>query len=173
MSARPWMPFYVGDYLGDTAHLSTLQHGAYLLLMLHYWRHEGLPDDDEQLARIAGMTANEWRKNRAILRALFKGEGWRHHRIDREIYEAIERYERRAKAGRKGGKSKPGASNAQAMLKQSQSQPHSCRGQGAQTLEGVAQGPRLAVVNGGRTEPAIGFDDDGRLIGFDTAEVPF
>jgi Protein of unknown function (DUF1376) len=50
MTARPWMPFYVGDYLRDTMHLTQAQHGAYVLLILHYWAHGGLPADDLRLA---------------------------------------------------------------------------------------------------------------------------
>jgi uncharacterized protein YdaU (DUF1376 family) len=80
MSSPPWMPLYIGDYRAETAHLSAAQHGAYLLLIMHYWQQGTLPDDDEQLARIVCMSIVEWRKNRAVIRAFF-GEGWRHKRI--------------------------------------------------------------------------------------------
>ncbi len=96
--SRPWMPLYVGDYLADTGHLSAAQHGAYLLLMMHYWQKAGLPSDDETLARIAKMTPGEWRKSKPVIQALFS-DGWKHKRIEFELTEAT----RISAAGRTGG----------------------------------------------------------------------
>lgn len=93
------MPFYFGDYLADTGHLTTLEHGAYLLLIAHYWQKQGLPNDDAQLARIARLTSAQWSRARPVLMAFFS-EGWKHKRIEFELTEAA----RISEAGRKGGK---------------------------------------------------------------------
>jgi uncharacterized protein YdaU (DUF1376 family) len=78
---RPWMPLYVGDYLGDTGHLTTTQHGAYLLLMMHYWRKGELPDDNRQLSKITKLPLKTWCDYRSTLQDFFY-EGWKHKRID-------------------------------------------------------------------------------------------
>jgi uncharacterized protein YdaU (DUF1376 family) len=99
---RPWMPLYVGDYLGDTGHLTTAQHGAYLLLMMHYWRKGELPDDDRQLAKITKLPLRTWRDYRATLQDFFY-DGWKHKRIDAELQRMTEVSAKRAIAGQRGG----------------------------------------------------------------------
>ena len=96
-----WMPFYVGDYLADTMHLTTLQHGAYLLLILHYWSHGGLPTDPRQLMAVARMTEPEWSSNCHALASLFQKD-WHHKRIDAELIKARKLIEAKSLAGTKG-----------------------------------------------------------------------
>ena len=121
------MPLYVADYLADTGHLSTLEHGAYMLLIMHYWQKGGLPDDDKRLASIARASLEQWSDMRSAM-AEFFDNGWKHARIDEELENAAKAYERRAAAGKAGGKAKAGlkqsSSNATAGLKQSQPQSH-------------------------------------------------
>jgi len=100
--SRPWMPFYVADYLGDTEHLSTLQHGAYCLLLFSYWKRGSLPDDDRQLANITKMTLKAWKQNRPTLQALFCN-GWKHKRVDAELARHDKIRALRVAAGSKGG----------------------------------------------------------------------
>jgi uncharacterized protein YdaU (DUF1376 family) len=99
---RPWMPLYVGDYLGDTGHLTTTQHGAYLLLMMHYWRKGELPDDDRQLSKIAKLPLKTWCEYRQTLQDFFY-DGWKHKRIDAELQKMMRVSAQRAIAGQKGG----------------------------------------------------------------------
>ena len=97
------MPFHVGDYLGDTGHLSTTQHGAYLLLILHYWRTGGLPAEDAKLARICKLSVKSWVELiKPDLERLFR-PGWRHKRIDEELEKFETTKIKRAIAGRRGG----------------------------------------------------------------------
>ena len=99
---RPWMPLYVGDYLGDTGHLTTAQHGAYLLLMMHYWRKGELPDNDRQLSKITKLPLKTWCEYRPTLQDFFY-EGWKHKRIDAELQRMLHVSQKRAIAGQKGG----------------------------------------------------------------------
>lgn len=99
---RPWMPLYIGDYLGDTGHLTTTQHGAYLLLMMHYWRKGQLPDDDKQLSKITKLPLKVWTEYRETLQGFFY-EGWKHKRIEAELFKTTSISEKRSAAGYKGG----------------------------------------------------------------------
>lgn len=67
-----WMPLFVTRYLNDTEQLNTAQHGAYLLLLMHYWRHGPLDDDDNALAAIARLDCRAWRANAATIRKFFR-----------------------------------------------------------------------------------------------------
>lgn len=151
MSAIVWMPLYVGDYRRDTAHLSAAQHGAYLLLIMHYWQQGGLPDDDDQLSRIASMSLAEWKKNRPVIRAFFNN-GWRHGRIDDELKNAVELYEKRSAAGKNGNAKRWGNHrNAIAGGSQSQSQSHKGLSQG----EGLPREDSANLSGLGTTRPAL------------------
>jgi uncharacterized protein YdaU (DUF1376 family) len=83
-----WMPLDIPAYLADTGHLSTLEHGIYFLLIMHYWRAGGLPDDEKQLARIARVTLTEFRGARPTIEPLFKLGNWKHKRIEFELEKA-------------------------------------------------------------------------------------
>lgn len=105
MTTRPWMPLYVADYRADTAHLSAAQHGAYLLLIMHYWQTGKLPLDDSALARIACMSLAEWRRAKPVVSAFFTAD-WHHKRIDAELSKAADiSNKRRASVGRRYNKS--------------------------------------------------------------------
>lgn len=102
-SEGTWMPLYIGDYLADTMHLASAEHGAYLLLIMHYWRTGPLPDDDKILATIARTERREWTAEIGpIVRAFFRPADGKlyHKRIDNELAAARGNIEQRRAAGR-------------------------------------------------------------------------
>lgn len=102
-TAGIWMPFYVADYLKDTQHLSTLEHGAYFKLILHAWTHDGvIPADPIRLARVTGLTPKEWRSSADILLEFFDvcEGGYAHHRVERELVRSGGLIDQRRAAGR-------------------------------------------------------------------------
>lgn len=134
MTRKPdeWMPLHIGVYHADTVHLSRDQHGAYLLLLMAYWRRGGpLLADDARLAAIAKATSAEWRKLRPVMLEFFtEADGsWHQKRADAELEKARRLTEAKAAAGAKGaakkwhGHSKPdGKPHGTAMAELSRSQ---------------------------------------------------
>ncbi|MDP9630060.1 UNVERIFIED_ORG: uncharacterized protein YdaU (DUF1376 family) [Ensifer adhaerens] len=113
MSNRAWMPLHIADYLADTGHLTATEHGAYLMLIMHYWQNGQLPESERLIARIARLTADQWEESREVLAMLF-GTGWTHKRIDAELAKADDIIEkRRSAASSRHGKSKSNASAEQ------------------------------------------------------------
>ena len=86
------MPLYIGDYLADTSRLTTEQHGAYLLLLMDYWRSGRLPDNDQVLAQITKLSPDAWRNAKAMLMQFFSIEDgyWVHSRVEKEMILAQE-----------------------------------------------------------------------------------
>lgn len=109
MSALPYMPLYVADYLADTAHLSALENGAYLMLIMNYWqRGNPLPSGDAQLARIARLTPEEWQAVRPALAEFFTEENgqWIHGRIEVELAKVKDKSTKASNAGKASAKRK-------------------------------------------------------------------
>lgn len=102
MSALPYMPLYVADYLADAAHLTTEEHGAYLLLIMTYWqRGKPLPHDPERLSRIARLSNERWTDVERALNDFFTviDGHWHHKRIDAELEKVRDKTEKAKRAG--------------------------------------------------------------------------
>jgi hypothetical protein len=74
MSNRAWMPLHIETYMADTLHLSATEHGAYLLLIMRYWKDGGLPDDEGMIRRYARMSVEQWSESRGRLLSFFQAD---------------------------------------------------------------------------------------------------
>ncbi len=108
----PRTPFkfsiHLPDHVADTVHLSAEEHGAYLRLLFSYWRSGPPKDNDRVLARIVGMSVDEWAEVRPMVEPYFEvlhGQ-WMHWRTDDELQNSYEAIERSSRAGKTAAKAR-------------------------------------------------------------------
>lgn len=109
MTSTPFMQLYIADYLGDTLHLTTEQHGAYLLILMAMWRADGrLPNDPAKLARIARVSPRRWHILADDVMAFFDVDGNEitQKRLVEERQKAASISEKRSVSGKLGGNAK-------------------------------------------------------------------
>lgn len=123
MAALPYIQLYTADYLADTAHLTTLENGAYLLLMFNYWqRGESFKAKDEQtlskrLASVARLTINEWLEVSEQLKEFFviiqhsDCIEWKHNRIEHDLDAVREKSIKASNAGKRSAKARSANTN--------------------------------------------------------------
>lgn len=152
MSAPPFMPLFVGDYLADTTHLTCTEHGAYILLLMSMWRAGGaLPDDPGKLARFARCSTGQWARISDTILAFFdRADGViSHGRLVREMAKHAVAVEQRRQAASNGGKAKAlknkdtGLPGASSPLCQPEPEPEK-----KEISEAKASSPRTASPSG-------------------------
>lgn len=86
---NPWFALYVSDYLAKTCHLTQGQHGAYFLLMLHYYgTGKPIPANALQVHSICRCKTDAEKQDvDEIIRLFFREKSgvYRHKRIDQEL----------------------------------------------------------------------------------------
>lgn len=99
-----WMPIYIGDYLSDTTELTGPEHGAYLLLLMHYWSKKGeIGSDIERLARVCRSDVETCSFILGYYFTLENGN-YRNKRADEEMQIAENRRIASSENGKKGGR---------------------------------------------------------------------
>jgi uncharacterized protein YdaU (DUF1376 family) len=116
-----WMPLYVADYLSATSRLTTEQHGAYLLLLMDYWKNGPPPDNDGVLAQITRLSPSAWSNARTMLEAFFQVQSgqWSHHRVDEELAKANHNKDVNRRRGLAGAAARYDKKDAPTMLQAS------------------------------------------------------
>lgn len=119
MAALPYMQLYVADYLADTAHLTTEEHGAYLLMLFSYWQ-TGKPLRADRLASVARLSNERWADVEKTLKDFFhvKAGSWTHFRVEADLEKVDSKSRKNSDAGK-------ASARARALAKQELEEPPS------------------------------------------------
>lgn len=101
MAALPYIQLYVADYLADTMHLTTEQHGAYLLLIMNYWQ-TGKALRVDRLQCVCKLSNDRWLSVKDSLSEFFEEvDGtWYHKRIEYELQKVLGKSKQASMAGK-------------------------------------------------------------------------
>lgn len=166
-----WMPLHIGEYLADTTNLTRDQHGAYLLLIMAYWRRgSALPADDGQLAAMAKASPAEWRKLKRVIAPLFREEDgkWFQKRCEAELAKARQIMAAKSEAGKLGAQKRwhkddggnggpDGTGIAEAPVSQCQTDAPRTSNQEPEAAVAAAKQADANEIN--RLSKLLGFDD--------------
>lgn len=113
MAALPYMQLYVADYLADTAHLTTEEHGAYMLLLFSYWQ-TGKPLRQDRLASVARLSNERWTSVERTLKEFFHvAQGtWTHFRVESDLEKVGSKSKKNSDAGKASAKARALAKQA-------------------------------------------------------------
>ena len=105
-----YLPLYTGDYQRDTLHLSMLEHGAYLKLLMYCWDQKGpAPHDERKLMGICNARSKEEiTAMQCVLTEFFirMDDGWYNKRLTQELAKAEESVEKAQDRGRKSAEAR-------------------------------------------------------------------
>jgi len=108
MAALPYIQLYVADYLADTIHLTTEEHGAYMLLIMNYWQ-TGKPLPKNRLQAIAKLQNGHWATVEQTLSEYFTEDeagNWVHERIEMDLNKVKSKSIQASKAGKRSAEVK-------------------------------------------------------------------
>lgn len=116
MKTDIWMPLYINDFLADTLHLSAEEAGAYMLIIMNYWKRGAIGGDIERISRFSRIAPSI---TQALLEEFFffAGGEWKHPRIEKELQIARENKAKRGERAKRAAAARWGnnyaTSNAQ------------------------------------------------------------
>ncbi len=84
--ALPMLPWWPSDYFSATRSFTLAERGAYTDLLFYSWLNGPLPHEPERLARLVGVTPQEFADVWPTVRSKFEAtaQGLINHRLERE-----------------------------------------------------------------------------------------
>lgn len=102
MANNIWFPFYMGNYLAKTSHLSQNEHGAYLCLLLYYYSNKKPISHNRRYSICRAFAEQEQDACDVVLQEFFTREGdeWVNSRVEEELQRSENISEKRSQAAK-------------------------------------------------------------------------